>query len=1618
MSMDLTGIQNRNEYFTNHYFASIFEDNAAGTIRAWRDAAQGTELRTPWALLRDAGKRYFMIRNRLERRHGNDALESGVTEIACEILSSLGYDTAALKPELVEIPGIALAKVPIAMEVNKPNGAPLLWTIVVSPGWEGETPDAEEENADDADILSYRPFAADLRPERGIPFDGVPLIRTPIEDLLGRLLYDLDESPRWIVLINDSQIALIDRNKWNEKRFLLFDLDVIFGRNEESTLQAMAVLLHADSLCPSDGGCLLDVLDDNSHKHASGVSKELKYALRQCIEILGNEVVHDMKERQHVAVFGRDLAQELTLQCLRYMYRVLFMLFIEAKPELGYAPMKAQTYESGYSFESLREICEQAEGDGEIDEEGDFLKTSLDKLFGLVYNGFPVNSSVVVDADSLRGVFAMDPLKAHIFDPERTELIEKAHLRNGKLMQIINLMSLSRGGKGQRRGRISYSNLGVNQLGAVYEALLSYRGFFAEEDLYEVKRAGDKVDELDVGYFIPLRDLDKYTEDERVRNDDGTLRIHPKGEFIYRLAGREREKSASYYTPEVLTRCLVKYALKELLEGKSADDILHLTICEPAMGSAAFLNEAVSQLAEEYLSRKQKELGTSIPHEQRGQELQRVKMLIADRNVYGIDLNPTAVELAEVSLWLNTIYQGGYVPWFRTQIVNGNSLIGARRQCYTVAQAQAKGPGAWYNAAPERVAPGAKRSLRKGQVYHFLLGDPGMCAYTDKVIKSLEPEKIAAIKKWNKGFTAPLADHEADDVLRLCNQIDALWEEHTRLRAEIKERCTDPLSVWGQPQDESHQRTTIRDKDRIYENLYLSKGGNNASPYARLKAVMDYWCALWFWPIDKADELPNRMEFLWDINMLLGVGVVDTSGRKGRMAGQLSIFDDIDLDPYARELSDRYGKYGAVNLDQLRADFPRLRIANEVAEQQHFFHWELEFADVFESRGGFDLVVGNPPWIKIKWEENHILSEEEPSFAVHNLSAKQTGDMRTIILQSGSFYNQYMYEAVGSLGMQSYLSSITNYPLLTGQQTNLFKCFLPQAWTYSNNNGISAFVHPEGVYDDPNGGTLRRVLYRKLRKHFQFRNEMRLFAEVHHSRIYSLNIYSNVETDYFDSISNLFSTESLDDCYDISLERDSSVIGLKTPDGEWNTICSPKRVIRVTTKELKAFATMYDGERDKWQEARLPVLHIEDFMEVVSLFAAQHRKFVELGDKVFGTRMWDETNAQKDGTIKRCVCFPEQRSKMIYSGPHIGLSNPFFKTPRRECRLNSDYDGIDISSLSERYIQRTNYVPACNSKVYSEKIPLTPWGTKSNAEFRLASRAMVDPVGRRSLVSAIIPPLCGHINSVFAMNFANPTDMVSIAAMFSSLPVDFIIKTTGKSAFLIDGAEKLPWFEPSEYSDAIVRICGLNCLTAEYAPLWKSVFSNAFVKSRWSKEDKRLSNTYFSGLNTDWSREMVIVSDYARRQALLEIDVITAIKLGMTLEQLKSIYKVQFPILNAQENETWYDLNGKTVFTTDRSITGIGVSRKAFETPGAWESEGVTLSGDVDIEDAPAVIDFIQHRSTRAMKDAPAGCVFSRTITDDTQPGGPIQRTIEYHAPFDRCDREQDYETAWAFFSK
>ena len=1575
MSMDLTGITNKNEYYTNHYFSTVFEENANTTISAWNAAAkESEEVHTPWSMLRQNARQFYAMHDRFIRSSLNMQALNSIRTMADAYLKSLGYPNA--NPENIVIDDTL--SVPIYLEMTKSNGAPLLWVLL----------SASKEL--DAGILESYVFDSNEVDEdaTGTLYKGI-LHELVNEDLATKILFGQAEPPRFLLFVGMNQIALVDRNKWNEKRYLQFDLEEIFARNENTTLQAMSVLMHKDSLCPEDGKVLLDELDEQSQKNASGVSQDLKYALRESIELLGNEVLYDMKTR-----LGRDLeadpvdAGQLTIECLRYMYRMLFVLFIESRPELGYAPIKAQSYYSGYSLESLRDIADQIRDD--VDEVGDgyYLHETLAKLYELIYDGYPKTEDELKKAttsDSLHDMFLIAPLKAHIFDPEYTKMLTTAKLRNSCMLRIIDLMSLTKatGKKNSRRGRISYANLGINQMGAVYEALLSYLGFIAEQDLYEVKRFGDNFNELDVGYFISESELDQYDEDERVRYEHGEkkgkLRMYEKGTFIYRLAGREREKSASYYTPEVLTKCLVKYALKELLEGKTADEILKLTVCEPAMGSAAFLNEAISQLAEAYVSRKEKETGKIISYEKRFNELQKVKMFIADRNVYGIDLNPVAVELAEVSLWLNTIYEGGFVPWFGTQLVNGNSLIGARRQVYRIENMQSTSKGMrWYEMEPQRISLGTKRMPRK-QVYHFLLGDPGMCKYSDKVIKSLEPDKIKEMVKWNKKFTEPVTDDEIITLLRLSTAIDELWEAQIRLRKEVDAKTQDSLSIFGYTDDTVDSRTTIRQKDKIFKELYKSEHMRNAGPYARLKFAMDDWCALWFWPIDKADLLPTRSEFLFDMSLILEGTMAAVNITDSAKDGQLSLFP-TEMEQMALDIIDTYGTDTIVDIPRLRQENPRLDLAAQIADKNKFMHWELEFADLFAERGGFDLVIGNPPWIKITWNEQSVLSDRQPMFAVKKLSASETAKYRTDTLQYGDIRQLYFAEFEEMSGEQNFLNAVQNYADLKGQQTNLFKCFLPQAWMYNAECGVSAFIHPEGVYDDPKGGALREKLYSRLRKHFMFANERKLFPEVDHHTQFSLNVYGGPLMVSFDTISNLYDAKSIVECY----EGDSSmpIPKIKNTNGEWNVQGHPNRVISITKKELLIFANLFDGS-DNWKQARLPAIYSKDLMDVLKLMARQ--KVTMSQCKIYSSQIWDETNAQKDGTIRRNIHFPETLRDTIYSGPHIGVANPLFKASRSTCVLNSDYDNIDLTSVDENYIQRINYSPRCAIDEYCSRLPKDSDGNPTTIYYRLIARKMLNITGERTLICAIVPPKTAHTNGLIGFEFADLDSMICSAGTFASIPFDFFIKVMGKANLYSDNAGKLPIVQSKFDREITIRSLLLNCLTKNYCDIWNKVFKEEYKEVTWSKKDSRLDNAHFTELCKEWNQRFPLRTDFERRYGLVEIDVLTAMALGMTLQQLKTIYRIQFPVLQSYEADTWYDANGRITFTNNRSLVGVGFDRKEFELN---------------------------------MKNAPAGKKFYRTIMDDTMPGGPVERTIEYIAPFDRCDRARDYEIAWKFFEE
>lgn len=1563
MEMILTGIENKNEYYTNHYFTSIFQDNAEDTIKKWKQKEKDEEIQLPWKKLRDVRTQYYNIRDRYLRSKNEEVSKPMIQELATLYLKALGYESInSVSEEVAD--GL---NVPIFHEVTKANGAPLMWAFL--------SVAAER----DDDILQGHIFEkSDDEDENGASVDIVN------DEFLAKLFFTGEEAPRFILLFGINQIALIDRNKWNEKRYLQFMLEDIYSRHEESTFMAMTVLLHKESLCPADGAIILDRLDENSHKHSADVSDALKFALRETIEILGNEVIYDMKTRQRINIEENPVdAEELTLECLRYMYRFLFMLFIEARPELGYAPMKSQTYVQGYSLEGLRDVCDQVKEDSEALSEGYYIDDTLKKLFHMTYFGYPEDleeykKAIEIEKTSMHDAFAIEALKAHIFDPEYTNLITKARLRNSAMLQVVDLMSISRPRNSkERKGRISYSALGINQMGAVYEALLSYRGFIAEEDLYEVKRAGDKFNELDVGYFVKENELENYDEKtERVRYESGEkkgqLRMYEKGTFIYRLAGREREKSASYYTPEVLTKCLVKYALKELLKDKSADEILHLTVCEPAMGSAAFLNEAINQLAEVYLTKKEEELGETISYDKRFEELQKVKMFIADRNVYGCDLNPVAVELAEVSLWLNTIYKGAYVPWFGTQLVNGNSLIGARRQVYSQSALEA---GKWYDKAPRRIMPSEERT-KKGQhehtkeIYHFLLGDPGMANYSDKVIKGLEPENTKKLKAWNKGFTSKFDEDELKTVLRLSESIDKLWKLTVDERKRIEEETYEPLNVYGHEESGEGSHKTIREKDEIYKRLFKSEEAQNAGPYARLKAAMDYWCALWFWPIDKADLLPSRQEFFFDMSLILEGDIravnVNSSGQMtfefeedGSVLGYVTEGDQLAL-----EFKDQYADLGKVCLDNLRERSERLAIANQIAEEQKFHHWELEFADIFETNGGFDLVIGNPPWIRNEWKISDVIAEFEPRVDIRK---GYKYDAIEMIRDNESLRGAVIehYEQISSI--QNYNSAKMNFELLDKQPGNLYKLFAVSAWWLMNVNGYTGLIHPEGLYDNPYGEKLRKILYPKLRYHFEFINEKYLFKDIAHTKRFSINISSNVETDSFVTITNLFIPKTVDECFEASSEH--KLMGIKDDNNDWNVYGHPLRIIKVDQEVLNIVGSVFDGKPSIG--ARMPELHASSYLHVYEKINKQTR-FLKDANGFWCNQFYNETSAKNERLIVENTGAISDASQMVFLGPNIWIGNPYNKTARIPCVEKSDYDNVNLQEISTKreYLPRTKYTATpllCdNAVVFND-------GTKYSNTYKILARRRLNLSMERSLISAIAPRKALHVHSVLGIRVDDMHYLLTIAASLNSIVYDFYIKTFGKEDLYENTLSNLPLLQGNLCKYLWSRVLLLNAIGLQFDELVEAVMPELDKNDKWARKDDRLSENAFDSL---YNGRHYLFSDYERRELLIEIDIIVSIMLGITLDDLQSIYKLQFPVMKQYEDDTWYDRTGQIVYTCNKNLPSL--SRKEWE----------------------------DNRKNEVI----TSMVEDRTFTESKQ------LTMNYVAPFYKPNREDDYAQAWNYF--
>jgi hypothetical protein len=286
----------------------------------------------------------------------------------------------------------------------------------------------------------------------------------------------------------------------------------------------------------------------------------------------------------------------------------------------------------------------------------------------------------------------------------------------------------------------------------------------------------------------------------------------------------------------------------------------------------------------------------------------------------------------------------------------------------------------------------------------------------------------------------------------------------------------------------------------------------------------------------------------------------------------------------------------------------RLRIADALGKRYHFFHPMLEFIEVFWLRDGFDIICGNPPWLKLEFEQQDVIGEKYPEVIIRDTSAPEVAKTKDKFLSNTLLKSIFDNEQTDCICSGIYMNAFANYPLLQGQQTDLYKCVLENSFDMVNNNGYIGMLHPESVYDDPKGQPLRKAMYKRLSYHFQYQNALNLF-DIAHRRKYSSNIYgSKQEHISFMNINNLFHPSTIDACF--GHDGHGHCGGLKDENGKWNISGHKKRIIVYTDNYIKLLSdTFEEGEVNDC--AKLVSMHTGEILEILNKLSSFKTKVHE-----------------------------------------------------------------------------------------------------------------------------------------------------------------------------------------------------------------------------------------------------------------------------------------------------------------------------------------------------------------------------------------------------------------------
>ncbi|MEU8202921.1 N-6 DNA methylase [Streptosporangium sp. NPDC049046] len=471
-----------------------------------------------------------------------------------------------------------------------------------------------------------------------------------------------------VLLSNGSELRVIRRDPGlgGEASYLAVDLAGLAELGDDHEWRVLWALLRPEAFI-QDGNrqSLWDRVEMASADAATSVSENLSGGVRKALRAIANGALADWRRRGESVPAPRELFAD----ALKIAYRLLFVAYAEDR---GLLPVGTPAYDHGYSLRGLRK---QIIDPGSVwTPDGGYLWSTLRAQWGMLRDG--------ADAGELQ-ITAFD---GGLFDPAKCLLLDAPALTVGDtfVRDVIDALSYTepiKSAKGSQtvgRRPVNYRELGVEQLGSIYEGLLSF-----ESQIADVPKALARIGRGQSAVFQVL-DVDRLPEGADV------LEHYDAGTFYLFEATGQRKGSGSYYTARPLAHFVVGETLRPLTENTTPEQILNLRVCDPAMGSGAFLVPAVHRLTEAYGEALARE-GEILDHKLDDAQRAAYRRLIVERCIYGVDLNPMAVELAKVSLWLATAAIGKPLSFLDAHLRCGNAVVGASFDSWEGVPAPAQG---------------------------------------------------------------------------------------------------------------------------------------------------------------------------------------------------------------------------------------------------------------------------------------------------------------------------------------------------------------------------------------------------------------------------------------------------------------------------------------------------------------------------------------------------------------------------------------------------------------------------------------------------------------------------------------------------------------------------------------------------------------------------------------------------------------------------------------------------------------------------------------------------------------------------------------------------------------